>query len=303
MKNKLADFFNSSTELSAIDHFLQLMVKNNTFDQKMKLLQEQFQHSEQLQSEYLKRMESLIIEKEIKEKDFSIQLSRVGKLNDQYKYELKQLKKQLREKSTLQPTSTSIQLKNTINKHEILKEKTKEYTKKLKANELKISTTKNTADIINSVSQNEKKMFDSMSELEHGVWVDPDTGLMWARISVGQTWKNGRHRGAAKWIDWNKAENVCKKMRLANFTDWRLPTVGELTTLMKRNQSGYLCPTDMLIRPTIHTWGFYWSCSRIEHQTIQGIDFDKGCLTNYDSYRYDAYIRAVRSNERLDNEK
>lgn len=57
MKNKLADFFNSSTELSAIDHFLQLMVKNNTFDQKMKLLQEQFQHSEQLQSEYLKRIE------------------------------------------------------------------------------------------------------------------------------------------------------------------------------------------------------------------------------------------------------
>ncbi|MEG1313724.1 MAG: hypothetical protein RSD40_05365, partial [Bacilli bacterium] len=47
--NSLSDFFSSSTELNAIDHFLQLMVKTNSFDQRLQVLQEQLQNTQVIQ--------------------------------------------------------------------------------------------------------------------------------------------------------------------------------------------------------------------------------------------------------------
>lgn len=49
-----------------------------------------------------------------------------------------------------------------------------------------------------------------------GHWVDPSTGLMWA----------GKDNG--KDITWKNAMKYCRDMRLAGYSDWRLPTVDEL---------------------------------------------------------------------------
>lgn len=135
----------------------------------------------------------------------------------------------------------------------------------------------------------------SNNELSKGVWVDPKTKLMWARISIGQKWENGRHQGLAKWIDWRNAEKMCQQLKLANFTDWRLPTSRELSTIMKRNKIGYICPLDSLFKPTPHSWGFYWSSSHINDPIIQGVNFDKGCLSSYNYLNYEGYVRAVRN--------
>lgn len=65
----------------------------------------------------------------------------------------------------------------------------------------------------------------SNNELEQGVWTDPETGLMWARISIGQEWKYGRCIGDAKKLNWEDAEKACKDFRLVNYNHWRLPTI------------------------------------------------------------------------------
>jgi hypothetical protein len=47
-------------------------------------------------------------------------------------------------------------------------------------------------------------------------WTDPVTGLMWARQDNGSD------------VDWPEADAYCSKLKLANHSDWRLPTLEEL---------------------------------------------------------------------------
>ena len=47
-------------------------------------------------------------------------------------------------------------------------------------------------------------------------WTDPSTGLMWAGKD------NGRD------VNWHKAVKYCRDLRLAGYSDWRLPTLAEL---------------------------------------------------------------------------
>jgi hypothetical protein len=64
---------------------------------------------------------------------------------------------------------------------------------------------------------------------------------MWARISIGQEWNNGQCIGDAKFMNWTTAQIACRHFRLAGYNDWRLPTIDELETLMKKVTSGYNC--------------------------------------------------------------
>jgi len=50
-----------------------------------------------------------------------------------------------------------------------------------------------------------------------GYWVDPDTGLMWAGKD-----NNGKD------VNWRQATKYCRNLRLAGYSDWRLPTIDEL---------------------------------------------------------------------------
>jgi len=49
-----------------------------------------------------------------------------------------------------------------------------------------------------------------------GYWIDPSTGLMWA----------GKDNG--KDVNWRQAAKYCRNLRLAGYSDWRLPTIDEL---------------------------------------------------------------------------
>src|SRR5690242_17745520 len=49
-----------------------------------------------------------------------------------------------------------------------------------------------------------------------GYWTDPSTGLMWA----------GKDNG--KDVNWHKAINYCRDLRLGGYSDWRLATIDEL---------------------------------------------------------------------------
>ena len=149
--------------------------------------------------------------------------------------------------------------------------------------------------VTQSVKQQAIKSTPPENELDKGVWTDPSTGLMWARISIGQKWINGKCVSNAEWLDWHKASLICKKLRLAGYNDWRLPTIKELKTLMKANKTGYNCPDGMLFKP--NDWGFYWSSSAFKKASRQGVDFDLGRISSYSSLMFDGRVRAVRGKQ------
>ena len=91
-----------------------------------------------------------------------------------------------------------------------------------------------------------------------GYWIDPSTGLMWARKDNG---KDVRWKGAVKY---------CRNLRLAGYSDWRLPTVPELGAIYDRNAnvSGLAGPgKDNLftyhVKGNLFLTGDEWSSERI----------------------------------------
>ena len=49
-----------------------------------------------------------------------------------------------------------------------------------------------------------------INELDQGIWTDPNTGLIWARISIGQEWINGQCIGDAQEFNWDDANHACQ---------------------------------------------------------------------------------------------
>lgn len=75
-------------------------------------------------------------------------------------------------------------------------------------------------------------------------WVDPASGLMW---------QNSQEKMGSIW---SMAEQVCADLDLGGHTDWRLPTIGELRSLIRgcpATESGGSC--------NLEDWGcLRWSC-------------------------------------------
>ena len=138
----------------------------------------------------------------------------------------------------------------------------------------------------------------SDNERDEGGWNDPRTGVMWARISIGQEWINGQCVGEAEKLNWEDAKKECQNFQLAGFNDWRLPTIDELKTLsIEGGKTGYNCPNQVLFKPT-YKYGNYWSSSSSsiidKHGTAWLVYFYNGCSDN-DYKNSINYVRAVRS--------
>jgi len=108
-----------------------------------------------------------------------------------------------------------------------------------------------------------------------GYWLDPSTGLMWAAKDNGKA------------ITWHHAVTYCRNLQLAGYSDWRLATVDELSSLVEKNdppkQTGNLTTfTTNLgrhVRGNISLTGDPWSSSnrnidRFGHPYGDGNFFD-----------------------------
>jgi hypothetical protein len=119
----------------------------------------------------------------------------------------------------------------------------------------------------------------SLTNNNDGTITDNNTGLMWQR---GET-------GAKSWSD---ALAACNALSLANYTDWRLPNVRELVSILGEAQ----------LNPTLNTTFFpnvvssgYWS------STSSATDPDRAWLVNFSNGSTDTgskssalYSRCVR---------
>jgi len=69
-----------------------------------------------------------------------------------------------------------------------------------------------------------------------GQWRDPDTGLIWMRCSIGQTWTGKTCTGDLLRLNWQDAQDYVAQFTnadggFAGHSDWRVPSIDELVTL------------------------------------------------------------------------
>ena len=122
---------------------------------------------------------------------------------------------------------------------------------------------------------------------------------MWKVCSEGQSWSANSCRGATGLYDWQAAlqlpQNLNASGGYAGYTDWRLPNIKELASIVE------LSCSSPAINVAIFAWTsaiFYWSASPYENNknNTWGVDFRSG--DNYvDSRSYTYGVRLVRGGQ------
>jgi hypothetical protein len=69
--------------------------------------------------------------------------------------------------------------------------------------------------------------------LSDGTAVDVRTGLMWKRCAEGQTWDGAACAGTRLAANWQLALAIADASTFAGHTDWRVPNIKELMTLVE----------------------------------------------------------------------
>ena len=106
-----------------------------------------------------------------------------------------------------------------------------------------------------------------------GYWADASAGLIWAATDNGKD------------ITWGKGIKYCSNLRLAGYSDWRLPTIEELSSIY--DGSGFTDPHPKDVMPVLAgrakgglllTGNLEWSSSRVlddrGHRTGYAWQFD-----------------------------
>jgi len=65
-----------------------------------------------------------------------------------------------------------------------------------------------------------------------GTVTDTSTGLTWMRCSLGQTWDGSTCTGKAGLYKWDQASAFTGSFAFAGQSDWRLPNIRELNTIV-----------------------------------------------------------------------
>lgn len=119
----------------------------------------------------------------------------------------------------------------------------------------------------------------------NGTVTDIETRLMWQQKTAGQ-------------FSWYDAISYCSGLSLAGYSDWRLPTMDELRTLLDRSQSSPLI-NHMHFPDTCGFPVFYWSSSGFTDNTyvawFLNFYYDGwGITAGISSKDFDGCVRAVR---------
>lgn len=94
---------------------------------------------------------------------------------------------------------------------------------------------------------------------DDGTAVHNSTNLMWSRCPVGQSvGPGGICLGAASLYHWQGALNYAQQSEFAGYSDWRLPNIKELESIIERQCFSPAFNTKVFGEPS--HWGF-WSAT------------------------------------------
>lgn len=126
------------------------------------------------------------------------------------------------------------------------------------------------------------------------------TGLTWMRCSMGQTWTGLACSGTASTYTYDTA--IALKSNFAGHSDWRLPNIAELQTIVERENINPAINTAMFPNINIPTNGYsvFWSSSPLVETTKEAWTayFYDGTIIN--NFRWDSFsVRLVRASQSL----
>ncbi len=123
----------------------------------------------------------------------------------------------------------------------------------------------------------------SFLDNSNGTVTDLNTGLIWQQGDA----QNSSYRS------WQEAVDYCDSLTLAGYSDWRLPTVTELTSLT--NIGRYDPAIDTAYFPDARS-DFYWSGSTYAHYTVGAwiVNFYNGYV-GWSFKGLTHYARCIRS--------
>ncbi|HDZ9234073.1 TPA: DUF1566 domain-containing protein [Vibrio cholerae] len=155
----------------------------------------------------------------------------------------------------------------------------------------------------------------------NGTITDSKTNLTWMRCSLGQQWTGTTCAGVAMEMNWNDALKTAMSYSYAGHSDWRVPTVDELDTLVYCSKgrkpsvrsngdevpaTNGECLGDNYQRPTINIRAFpntpgdyYWSSSpyALNSSNAWHVGFYFGDVFRLPKSNYLFNVRLVRAGQ------
>lgn len=139
----------------------------------------------------------------------------------------------------------------------------------------------------------------SYSDNGDGTVTDPTTGLMWMRCAMGQKWDGSDCIGAAGGYNWTDANALTGTTKFAGQSDWRLPSMRELQTVVDRTGSNPA--TDVVAFPNTPA-SYFWSASALAGNSNGAwyVYFNDGFAYGYNK-SYAFQVRLVRAGQSFDS--
>lgn len=121
------------------------------------------------------------------------------------------------------------------------------------------------------------------------------TGLMWMRCALGQNWNGATCTGAAQTYTWQAALQAADGSSFAGHSDWRLPNIKELNSIVERACMDPAINTTVYLVPEL---ALYWSASPYASLVSNAwfVDFSAGIDYHYDKTNY-LRVRLVRGGQ------
>ncbi len=132
---------------------------------------------------------------------------------------------------------------------------------------------------------------------DDGTALDTKT-LTWCRFSIGQHWNDDKFIGTARAMDWDDAMKVADSFNThyacGGFTDWRLPTIDELRSIVVKScSSPAINQTIFPNTPPEYFWSSsYWSDDS-KSNTVYYVDFSSGYSASCGKH-VKGFVRLVR---------
>ena len=116
------------------------------------------------------------------------------------------------------------------------------------------------------------------------VVIDKATNLMWQDNSDAKTIKK----------TWIEAINYCENLIFAGYSDWRLPNINELESIVNYEKFD---PAARRVFQNVAS-DYYWSSTSVVNDSKNAwiVDFYDGHNNKYAKFKNDIYVRCVRDN-------